>query len=209
MTVGTSGYTHPIGISMGDMVPPEKIAEKARLLEGLGYSHIMIPEDYFYLPALVGATLALSATDTVPVGTSVVSGMVRHPAVLAMEIAAMSRAFPGRFRPGIGLGLPVWLRQMGLMPEKAVAALRESVTSIQRLLAGETLTLEGKQFTLDNIGITHPALERVPIAMGVSGPMLLQLAGQIADTTLFAASAGIEYFRFGTAQVEKGLRKAG
>jgi 5,10-methylenetetrahydromethanopterin reductase len=126
-----------------------------------------------------------------------------------MEIAGISRAFPGRFRPGIGLGLPMWLRQMGLMPEKPVAALRESVTSIHRLLAGETISLQGKQFSLDQIGITHPARERVPIAMGVSGPMLLRLAGEIADTTLFAASAGVDYFRFGRAQVEKGLRKAG
>jgi alkanesulfonate monooxygenase SsuD/methylene tetrahydromethanopterin reductase-like flavin-dependent oxidoreductase (luciferase family) len=68
-------------------------------VEGLGYSHIMIPEDYFYVPALVGATLALQATETVPVGTSIVSGLVRHPAVLAMEIAGISRAFPGGFVP--------------------------------------------------------------------------------------------------------------
>ena len=33
--------------------------------------------------------------------------------------------------------------------------------------------------------------------MGVSGPMLLSLAGELADTTLFAASAGLDYFRFG------------
>jgi 5,10-methylenetetrahydromethanopterin reductase len=202
-------YAHPIGVSMGDMVPPERIGERARWLETLGYSHIMIPEDYFYEPALVCATLALSATESVPVGTSIVSGLVRHPAVLAMEIAGISRAFPGRFRPGIGLGLPTWLRQMGLMPEKPVAALRESVASIRRLLAGETVSLDGKQFNLDQIGITHPAQEHVPIAMGVSGPMLLRLAGEIADTTLFAASAGVDYFRFGRAQVEKGLRKAG
>jgi hypothetical protein len=129
-------YAHPVGVSMGDMVPPERIGEKARWLEGLGYSHIMIPEDYFYVPALVGATLALQATESVPVGTSIVSGLVRHPAVLAMEIAGISRAFPGRFRPGIGLGLPDWLRQMGIMPAKPVAALRESVTSVRRLLAG-------------------------------------------------------------------------
>jgi len=74
-------YAHPVGVSMGDMVPPEQIGEKARWLEGLGYSHIMIPEDYFYVPALVGATLALQATESVPVGTSIVSGLVRHPAV--------------------------------------------------------------------------------------------------------------------------------
>jgi 5,10-methylenetetrahydromethanopterin reductase len=169
----------------------------------------MVPEDYFYVPALVGATLALSATESVPIGTSIVSGLVRHPAVLAMEIAGISRAFPDRFRPGIGLGLPAWLTQMGLLPEKPVTALRESVTSIRRLLAGETVTLEGNRFTLDAIGITHPALEPVPITLGVSGPMLLALSGEIADGTLFAAGSGLAYFRFAMEQVEKGLARSG
>src|SRR4051794_40557506 len=205
MSEGRPRYAHPIGVSVGDMTPPEALGEKARWLEQLGYSHIMVPEDYFYVPALVGATLALSATSSVPVGTSIVSGMVRHPAVLAMEIAGISRTFPGRFRPGIGLGLPAWLTQMDFMPEKPVAALRESVTSIRRLLAGETVSLEGTHFSLDDIALTHPATEHVPIAMGVSGPMLLRLAGELADTTLFAASAGVEYFRFGRGRVEKGL----
>jgi 5,10-methylenetetrahydromethanopterin reductase len=202
-------YAHPIGVSTGDMTPPELLGEKARWLEELGYSHIMVPEDYFYVPALVGATLALSATSAVPVGTSIVSGLVRNPAVLAMEIAGISRAFPGRFRPGIGLGLPAWLQQMGILPEKPVTALRESVTSVQRLLAGETVTLEGKQFQLDAIAITHPALEHVPITLGVMGPMLLELSGQIADGTLFGAAAGLDFFRWAIGQVEKGLAASG
>jgi 5,10-methylenetetrahydromethanopterin reductase len=202
-------YAHPIGVSVGDMTPPEKLGEKARWLEQLGYSHIMVPEDYFYVPALVGATLALSATETVPVGTSIVSGLVRSPAVLAMEIAGISRAFPGRFRPGIGLGLPAWLQQMGILPAKPVTALRESVTSVQRLLAGETVTLEGVEFNLDAIAITHPALEHVPITLGVMGPMLLELSGQIADGTLFGALAGVDFFRWAMAQVEKGLATSG
>src|SRR6476660_5677009 len=120
-------YVHPIGVSLGDMVPPQRIGERARELEQLGFSHLMTPEDSFSEPTLVCATLALGATESVPIGTSIVSGRVRHPAVLAMEIAGISRAFPGRFRPGIGLGLPAWLQQMGLLPEKPVTALRESV----------------------------------------------------------------------------------
>jgi alkanesulfonate monooxygenase SsuD/methylene tetrahydromethanopterin reductase-like flavin-dependent oxidoreductase (luciferase family) len=209
LTLPAPRYAHPVGVSLGDMVPPERIGARARHLEQLGYSHLMIPEDYFYEPALVCVTLALGATESVPIGTSIVSGLVRHPAVLAMEIAGISRAFPGRFRPGIGLGLPDWLRQMGLMPEKPVAALRESVGSIRRLLAGETVTLAGTHISLDSIAITHPPVEEVPIAMGVSGPMLLSLAGELADTTLFAASGGAAYFRFGRARVERGLAKAG
>src|SRR5947209_12658084 len=108
MTEPARGYAHPIGMSIGDMVPPEKIGGKARRLEQLGYSHVMIPEDYFYEPALVCATLALAATDSVPIGTSIVWGLVRSPAVLAMEVAGISPAFPGRVRPGIGLRLPAW-----------------------------------------------------------------------------------------------------
>jgi len=202
-------YEHPIGVSLGDMVPPERVGDRARALEQLGFSHLMIPEDYWYEPALICTTLALGATESVPIGTSIVSGLVRHPAVLAMEIAGISRAFPGRFRPGIGLGLPDWLRQMGLMPEKAVAALRESVGSVRRLLAGETVTLAGSRFSLDGIALTHPALEPVPIAMGVSGPMLLRLAGELADTTLLAASSGEAYIRYARSQVERGLSRAG
>jgi alkanesulfonate monooxygenase SsuD/methylene tetrahydromethanopterin reductase-like flavin-dependent oxidoreductase (luciferase family) len=209
MSEENGGYAHPIGVSVGDMTPPELLGEKARWLEELGYSHIMVPEDYFYVPALVGATLALSATKAVPVGTSIVSGLVRSPAVLAMEIAGISRAFPGRFRPGIGLGLPAWLQQMGILPAKPVTALRESVTSLQRLLAGETVTLEGAQFNLDAIALTHPALEHVPITLGVMGPMLLELSGQIADGTLFGALAGVDFFRWAMAQVEKGLATSG
>jgi 5,10-methylenetetrahydromethanopterin reductase len=209
MTKADRSYAHPIGVSVGDMTPPERLGEKARWLEDLGYSHIMVPEDYFYVPALVGATLALSATTSVPVGTSIVSGLVRSPAVLAMEIAGISRAFPGRFRPGIGLGLPAWLQQMGILPEKPVTALRESVTSVQRLLAGETVTLEGRHFDLDAIAITHPALEHVPITLGVMGPMLLELSGQIADGTLFGALAGVDFFQWAMAQVEKGLAASG
>jgi alkanesulfonate monooxygenase SsuD/methylene tetrahydromethanopterin reductase-like flavin-dependent oxidoreductase (luciferase family) len=202
-------YAHPIGVSLGDMTPPELLGEKARQLEDLGYSHLMIPEDYFYEPALIGCTLALGATRSVPIGTSIVSGLVRSPAVLAMELAGISRAFPGRFRPGIGLGLPAWLAQMGILPAKPVTALRESITSVQRLLAGETVSLDGVVFQLDDITITHPALEHVPITLGVMGPMLLELSGQIADGTLFGALAGVDFFRWAMAQVEKGLTTSG
>jgi 5,10-methylenetetrahydromethanopterin reductase len=204
-----AALTHPLGVAIGDMLPPEQIAATAAWIEAAGYSHITVPEDCFYLPAQVGATLALNATERVPVGTSIVSAMTRHPAILAMEIAGLSRAFPGRFWPGIGLGLPPWLQQMGLMPERPVAAMREAIESITQLLAGETVELAGKTFTLDKITITHPAVEHVPLSMGVMSPMMLRLSGQIADATLFGASAGVRYFEQAMADVATGLERSG
>lgn len=209
MSKGNSPYVHPLGVAVGDMTPPEKIADTARRLEDQGYSHITVPEDCFYIPAQIGATLALSATRSVPVGTSIVSALTRHPAILAMEIAGVSRAFPGRFRPGIGLGLPDWLGQMGIMPANPVAAMRERITCVRSLLTGSPVTFEGESFALDNVSITHPAAAKVPIAMGVMGPKMLQLAGELADVTLFPATAGLEYFRYARAEVAKGLERAG
>ena len=209
MSRGTALYAHPIGVAIGDMTPPERIPETARRLEDLGYSHITVPEDCFYIPAQIGVTLALSATRSIPVGTSIVSALTRHPAILAMEIAGISRAFPGRFRPGIGLGLPDWLRQMGLMPDNPVAAMRERISSLQELLTGRTVTFEGENFALDAVGISHPATADVPMTMGVMGPRMLQLAGELADVTLFAATAGLEYFRYAMGEVGIGLQRAG
>ncbi len=209
MSRGPALYAHPIGVAIGDMTPPEQIPETARRLEEMGYSHLTVPEDCFYIPAQVGVTLALSATRAIPVGTSIVSALTRHPAILAMEIAGISRAFPGRFRPGIGLGLPDWLRQMGIMPDTPVAAMRERIGALQRLLTGEVVTFEGEHVSLDAVGITHFAAADVPITMGVMGPKMLQLAGELADVTLFAATAGLEYFRYAMGHVAIGLERAG
>jgi 5,10-methylenetetrahydromethanopterin reductase len=202
-------FDHPLGVAMGDMTPPEEIAQTARWIEGLGFSHLTIPEDCWYLPALIGATLALAGTETIPVGTSIISGLTRHPAIVSMELAGISRAFPGRFRAGVGLGLPEWLDQMGLLPDKPVRALREAVTTIQRLVAGETVTRDDGRFKLDQIAITHPATAPVPITLGVMGPMMLRLSGQIADTTLFGAAAGVDYFHYAIPIVEQAARDAG
>jgi 5,10-methylenetetrahydromethanopterin reductase len=204
-----AALAHPLGVAIGDMLPPERIPENARWLEGLGFSHITVPEDCFYLPAQVGVTLALGATERIPVGTSIVSAMTRHPAILAMEIAGLARAYPGRFWPGIGLGLPPWLAQMGLMPDRPVAAMRDVIESVKQLLAGETVHHKSDAVTLDAIAITHPASEPVPITMGVMSPMMLRLAGQIAGATLFGASAGVKYFERAIAEVRTGLERAG
>ena len=45
--------------------------------------------------------------------------------------------------------------------------------------------------------------------MGVMSPMMLRLAGQIADATLFAASAGVKYFERAIAEVRTGLERVG
>src|SRR2546429_838110 len=114
--------TPAVGLALGTAIPPERIREAAAASERLGYDELWLLEDYFFTGGISAATVALSATERIPVGIGIVSAMVRHPAVLAMEIATIARIYPRGLRPGIGLVAPAWLDQMGLPPTTQVTA---------------------------------------------------------------------------------------
>src|SRR5207248_3117660 len=84
-----------VGLILGSLMPPESIREAAKLAEDLGYDELWCSEDYFYTAGISAVTAALGVTREIQVGTSIVSAVVRHPAVLAMEIATITRMFPG------------------------------------------------------------------------------------------------------------------
>jgi alkanesulfonate monooxygenase SsuD/methylene tetrahydromethanopterin reductase-like flavin-dependent oxidoreductase (luciferase family) len=204
-----STNTSPVGLVLSSQVPPEQIPELAAMAERLGYGELWIPEDYFFFGGITAALTALNATKEIQVGVGVVSAMARHPAALAMEIASIDRLHPGRLWPGIGLGVPHWVKQMGLMPKSPLTALRESVTNVGRLLDGEEVTFEGKLFSFDKVKLVHPATKRPPIYMGVIGPKMLHLSGEVADGTVVSVLAGTAYVSWLREQVAAGQAAAG
>lgn len=200
----------PVGLVLGSALPPEDIPTVARRGEELGFGELWLAEDYFFTGGISGATAVLAQTTEVPVGLGIVSAMVRHPGVLAMEIATMARMYPGRVHPGIGLGVPAWIDQMGLTPPSQLSAMRECVGSVRRLLDGEELTEKGKSFEFKSVKLTHPvSSERVPLYMGVVGPRMLKVSGEIADGTVISVLAGTEYLRWARQQIDEGRTTGG
>jgi len=199
----------PVGLVLGSHLAPEQIASTARLGEQLGFRELWLAEDYFFTGGISGAAAALGATHQIPVGLGIVSAMVRHPALLAMEISTLTRMYPGRVRPGIGLGVPSWVRQMGLMPRSRVGAMRECVSSLRRLLAGEDLTEQGEYFSFNQVKLTYPPSEPVPVFMGIIGPKMLHLSGEIADGTVGSVMAGTRYLTWAREQIASGQAAAG
>jgi alkanesulfonate monooxygenase SsuD/methylene tetrahydromethanopterin reductase-like flavin-dependent oxidoreductase (luciferase family) len=201
--------TAPVGLALGSQIPPERIGPSAALGEELGFSELWLAEDYFFTGGISGAAIALAATRRVPVGLGIVSARVRHPAALAMECSTLARAFPGRFWPGIGLGLPIWLRQMGVYPRSQLGAMRECVTSVRALLRGDELSALGDYADFDTVSLAYPLAEPPPVYMGVHGPRMMRLAGEIADGTVLSIFAGVEYVRWARALVAPGQADAG
>jgi len=198
-----------VGLVLGSHIPPEQIPSLAQLAERLELSELWLAEDYFFTGGISAATAALGATSRIPVGLGIVAAQVRHPAVLAMEVATMERLYPGRVWPGVGLGVPHWIHQMGFHPKSPLTVLRESVTTLGRLLAGENVTFDGKVFTLDQVELTHRPAATMPIYMGVIGPKMLKLAGEIADGTVVSVLASPQYISWLRERVQEGMAEGG
>jgi alkanesulfonate monooxygenase SsuD/methylene tetrahydromethanopterin reductase-like flavin-dependent oxidoreductase (luciferase family) len=199
-----------IGLVLGSAVAPERLPAAAAAAERNGFNEIWLAEDFFFTGGISAATSALAATEEIRVGLGVVSAVARHPALLAMEISTISRLFPGRLTAGVGLGVPAWIRQMGLYPPTALGAVRECVTGIRRLLRGEELTEEGVVFDFDRVRLTYPETGRpTPIHMGVSGPKMLRLSGEISDGTVLSVASSTGYVRWARDRIDEGRRFAG
>lgn len=198
----------PVGLAMGSHLPPEIIPETAQLAESLGFKKIWLLEDYWFTGAISGATAALANTEHIPVGLGIVSAMVRHPSLLAMEISTIARMYPDRFFPGIGLGLPAWLQQMGLHPQSTLLAMRECLTAIRRLLVGDEVSFEGDNFKFERIKLTHPPTSNVPIYMGGLGKNMLRLSGELADGTVASVLSGEAYITWAREQISIGQKKS-
>lgn len=199
-----------VGVVLGSHLAPEQIPPAARAAEGLGFSSTWLTEDYFFTGGISAAAAVLSATERMHAGLGIVSAVTRHPALLAMEIATLDRMFPGRVRPAIGLGMPKWMIQMGLNPPSSIAALRSCVTALRVLLAGEEHTADDGPYSFDRIRLEHPILGPVPpLLMGVSGPEMLRLAGEIADGVLVSVMAGVDYLNWARERIAEGAETAG
>lgn len=179
-----------VGVLLGVDLPPERVAAAAVLTESYGFAELWSGEDYFCNGGMAWMAAALATTSKIPVGMGIVSALVRHPAVLAMELATLSRLHPGRIRAGIGLGHIPWVEQMGLRPSSPLRAVRDCVVAVDQLLAGETLTMEGEFFKARDISLANPPSLRVPLYIGAWRQKMLRLSGEVADGALLGTEVG-------------------
>jgi alkanesulfonate monooxygenase SsuD/methylene tetrahydromethanopterin reductase-like flavin-dependent oxidoreductase (luciferase family) len=191
---------------LGSILAPEHLREAAAAGERLGFGQLWMAEDCFTCGGISGAAAVLAATSQIPVGLGIVNAMIRHPALLAMEVATLARIYPERLVPAIGLGLPDWLRQLGVYPPSPVGALGECVRSVRALLAGEELTASG-HFHFDRVQLSYPI--PVPLHMGVMGPKMLAVSGEIADGTVLSVLASPAYVTWARERIAEGARRAG
>ena len=198
-----------LGLVLGSAMLPEDLLPAAVTADDEGLDEVWFSEDCFFTGGISAAASALAATSRTQVGLGVVSAMLRHPALLAMELATMDRAFPGRLSAGIGLGVPAWLRQVGRLPRSPVGAMTEYVTAVRQLLAGDRINAALTEFSFADVALSHPPDRRMPLYLGVSGPKMLRLSGALADGSILSVGAGVKYLTWAREQIDAGRASAG
>jgi len=188
-------------------------ADRAKQIEQLGYSTLLIPDHLLpeCLPPLVPLMSAADATTTLRVGTFVLNNDFRRPAVLAREAAALDLLSGGRLELGLGAGhMQSEYTEAGLVYDPAsvrVERLAESVTILKGLLAGESVTFEGRHYQIHGHRTYPPPIQkpRPPILIGGNGLKLLSLGAREADIVGFA---GLRHRRGGTEVDLSGFKAA-
>jgi 5,10-methylenetetrahydromethanopterin reductase len=177
-----SRWTASPGVALLGHGIPGSTVDWAQAAERAGLASLWIIEDYFHPGAFALAGAAAAATERIGIGLGVVNPYTRHPALLAMETAALAGLAPGRVALGLGSSNRRWIEQQMAIPFKTpLRGLRDSVEIVRRLLAGERLTFTGECFAVRDVALETPPPAPVPLVLGVKGPRALALAGELAD----------------------------
>ncbi len=163
----------------------EGLRQVGREAARLGFESLWTPD--LGVPGAFHVCAAWSQDTRLRTGISVVpAARLWGPVALAMQAATVGEIAQGRFVLGIGTGgygAGFWA-SVGL-PDRPIAVMRDYLTVLRGLLAGETVTHEGPALRVRGASLAGAAgLPRVPVYLGALGPQMLRLAGEQADGAL-------------------------
>ncbi|MFP3713732.1 LLM class flavin-dependent oxidoreductase [Puerhibacterium sp. TATVAM-FAB25] len=198
-----------LGFIARPTLPPARYVPLARAVEAAGIDELWLWEDCFKETAVAGAAAVLGATDRLRVGLGVLPVPLRNVALTAMEIATIDGMFPGRLVPGVGHGVQEWMGRAGARAASPLALLREHLTALRALLAGERVTTRGRYVTLDDVALDWPPATRPPVLAAAVGPRTLRLVGEHADGVILTSATGLDGLPGALEQVGAGRRAVG
>ncbi|MEY2450927.1 MAG: hypothetical protein QOD92_501 [Acidimicrobiaceae bacterium] len=201
-----------LGLYLQDAHPVRDGMRYAQYAEAAGFEAVWQAESRLVREATVPLAAYGAVTERIKLGSGVVSMWVRNPAFLAATFATLDDVAPGRVILGIGAWWDPLARKVGVSRERPLRAMREIVTVVRALLAGETVTFDGEFVHLDGVEIDYVHQERgpknVPIVIGATGMQMMELAGEIADGVLLNYLVSPAYNERAMTALAKGAAKS-
>lgn len=186
---------------------PRELLEYAVRAEEVGLDSVMISDHFLpwrheggHAPFSMSWMAAVGErTKRVLLGTSVLTPTFRYnPAVVAQAFATMGLLYPGRVMLGVGTGEA--LNEIAVSGMKwpdfkeRLARLREAVTLIRKLWAGESVSFDGEFYHTVEAKIYDRPEVAVPIYVAAGGPVAARYAGRTADGLICTSGKGMDLY---------------
>jgi len=199
-------YRASVGITTNMRVTATSwIAENAA---ELGIDGIWVGEDIdLGQDVYVLTTAALLNAPKTRVGTGIIPIAVHRIGTIARAAVTLQNTGNGRFVFGTGIGGIQDLKKIGIIVRKPVTELRKSVDTLKKLWAGEAVTIKSELMNLDNFSLGLKKAIDIPIFLGVRGPKMLKLVGEVADGAVL--SGPIDYLKDAVKRINRSAEETG
>jgi 5,10-methylenetetrahydromethanopterin reductase len=157
----------------------------AQAAEAAGFDQFWVSHDLFLRSSSAILAMVAQSTETIEIGSCIFNPYTINPAELAMFAGTMDELSGNRFNLGLAAGAKEFLEWIGLAQERPLAAMRETITVVRRLLDGKPAGIDGHFLQWNQEAYLRFSPPRVtPIYVGAMGPKMLELAGELGDGVL-------------------------
>ncbi|MGE3771748.1 MAG: LLM class flavin-dependent oxidoreductase [Gammaproteobacteria bacterium] len=183
---------------------------RARWAETAGYDDAWFPDaEGMHDPIALCAALS-AVTSRIRLCTGVVPVFNRPAPILADEVSLITSLAPGRFVLGLGSSTSNMIdRWYGVPFVKPLTHVREYVSLLRGILAGEKTDFRGERVRSHGFRLQDPPRPALPIVLGAMGAKMLQLAGELADGVVLNDFTPLDRLDYALTQLDVGAQRAG
>src|SRR5688572_5157504 len=187
--------------------------EYVKYAEEKGFEAVWQAESRLVRDAIVPMAAFAAVTSTIKIGSGVVNNWTRNVALQAATFLTLDDLAPNRIICGIGAWWDPLAKNVGIERRKPLAAMRETVALMRRLLRLENVTFQGEfhQVTGIELDVVHGRREprNVPIYIGATGDQMMELTGEIADGAVMNYCVPPAYNDRAIELLDRGAKKSG
>ncbi|MFF4619303.1 LLM class flavin-dependent oxidoreductase [Nonomuraea jabiensis] len=167
------------------------LIEQARLAEELGFDSVWAGDSPVTRPrvdALMMLAAVAATTNRITLGTAVLLPALRHPLLLAHQLATLDGIADGRLIVGMGGGFAhpnteAQFEALGVGFKRRISRMEESIDIMRRLWTGETVSHQGGHFAFREVTLAPKPVQAggPPIWLPGSGERALRRAARLGD----------------------------
>jgi alkanesulfonate monooxygenase SsuD/methylene tetrahydromethanopterin reductase-like flavin-dependent oxidoreductase (luciferase family) len=179
------GFFPPVGQRSGG---PEELQATLARAAGAGVDHLCVGDHVsFFVGAgsdgLITAASMLAAQPELPVYAGLYLLPLRHPVLVARQLATIGQLAPGRLTFGVGIGGEDRheIEICGVDPKTRGRRMDECLQILRRLADGTPVTFDGEFFSLQDALIVPVPSPRIPLIVGGRSAAAVSRAARLGD----------------------------